>query len=99
MPDRLLKLLEGNSASNGTRALLTEIRAHQKDMPAEVRDDVTFGALVVLYDMGKARAKRLRALERWSMLYGGILVLVWLTIVSLHAEVPWLTGLFERLFG
>ncbi len=86
-------------ANNGTRALLEEIRKHQPDMPAEVRDDVTFGALVVIYDMGVQRGKRLKIQERWSLVYGGLLILVGLTIASLHANVPWLSGLLDALFS
>jgi hypothetical protein len=99
MPNKLFDLLDTNDADNGTRALLEEIRKHQQDMPPEVKDDIIFGALVVIYDMGKARAKRLQRLENWSMLYGAFLVGVVMTIVALHAEVPWLSGLLERLFG
>ena len=99
MSPSLFSLLNDKNTQNGTRALLTEIRAHQPDMPAEVRDDVTFGALVVIYDMGVARGKKLKMLEKWSILYGGLIILVALTIVSLHTDVPWLTGLLEHLFG
>ncbi len=98
MPN-LLDLLSYGEADNGTRALLEEIRKHQKDMPPEVQNDTTFGALVVLYDLGKARAKRLRGLEKWSMVYGCLLLVLGLVMASLHTEVPWLTGLLERLFG
>ena len=99
MGNKILDLLTDEDATNGTRALLKEIRKHQKDMPAEVVDDMTFGALVVLYDMGTARGRRLRLLERWSLLYGGLLMLIVLGIVSLHSDVPWLTAFFERIFG
>ena len=95
----IFSLLVNKNTTNGTRALLQEIRKHQADMPAEVRDDVTFGALVVLYDMGIERGKRLGVLERWSLVYGGLLVLVGLTITALHSNVPWLSGLLDALFN
>ena len=95
----LLSLLEGNKASNGTKALLEQIRSHQADMPEEVRDDLTFGALVVVFDMGVQRAKRLAALEKCMMFYGGVLILVFLTIVALHGDVPWLTQLAGNIFS
>lgn len=98
MPN-LLDLLGSNEVHNGTRALLEEIRKHQPDMPPEMQNDSTFGALVVLYDLGKARAKRLQRLEKWSMVYGGLLLVVVAAMAALHTEVPWLTGLLERLFG
>jgi thiosulfate reductase cytochrome b subunit len=98
MPN-LFNLLSLEDAHNGTRALLEEIRKHQPDMPPEMQNDSTFGALVVLYDLGKARAKRLQRLEKWSMVYGGLLLVTGLAITALHSEVPWLTGLLERLFG
>ena len=76
MPGRLFKLLDSKDTHNGTRALLEEIRIHQKDMHAEVVDDVTFGALVVL------------------MLFG-----IGVIMFALHADVPWLSGLLEQIFG
>ncbi len=95
----IFSLLQNKDAGNGTRALLQEIREHQAHMPVEVRNDMTFGALVVLYDMGIDRGKRLKVLERWSLVYGGLLVLVGLTITALHANVPWLNGLLDTLFN
>jgi hypothetical protein len=95
----LFASLDNGEAKNGTRRLLEEIRSHQKDMPQDCRDDLTFGALVVLYDMGKVRAKRLVRLERWSLVYGGLLFLVGFVIVALHSDVPWLTTFFNRIFG
>ena len=92
-------MLEDKDTANGTRALLTEIRKHQKDMPAEVVDDMTFGALVVLYDMGQSRGRKLKGLGRWAWAQAAALLAVVTAIVALHADVPWLTGLLERIFG
>lgn len=97
MPNKLFTLLENKETANGTRALLTEIRTHQADMPIEVRDDITFGALVVLYDMGITRSRRLQALEQWSRIFAGFLVLSFLLIISLHAEIPWLSEILENI--
>lgn len=94
----IFSLLE-KDAGNGTRALLQEIRKHQVDMPVEVQNDMTFGALVVLYDMGVNRGKRLKILERWSITYGGMLIFITLTIIALHADVPWLSGLLDTLLA
>ena len=99
MPGRLFKLLDSKDTHNGTRALLEEIRIHQKDMPAEVVDDVTFGALVVLYDMGQTRGKRLKNLEKCSVVYSLMLFGIGVIMFALHADVPRLSGLLEQIFG
>ena len=99
MGNKVLDLLDAGEADNGTRALLTEIRKHQKDMPLEVRDDMTFGALVVLYDLGKARAKRLHRVEKWLLFYGPILMFLFGLDIALHSEVPWLLAILDRILG
>jgi hypothetical protein len=68
-------------------------------MPDHMKDDMTFGALMVLYDMGCRRGDRLRRLERWSVFLGGLLGLTMLLIVALHGNVVWLTRLASDIFG
>lgn len=95
----LKELLKNGDAMNGTKMLLLEIRKHQKDMPAEVRDDLTFGALLVLFEQGTERGKKLTLLNRLMSAYAWALGLLALAVVALHSNVPWLTALLERVFG
>lgn len=95
----LKALLENGTTANGTRMLLTEIRKHQKDMPEDIRDDMTFGALLVLYEMGKVRGCKLAKIEKLMILYAGLFVAVAVTMLALHGDIPWLTEMFSRIFG
>ena len=95
----LKSLLKDEDIMNGTKMLLLEIRKHQKDMPAEVRDDLTFGALLVLFEQGTERGKKLTLLNRLMSAYAWALGLLALAVVALHSNVPWLTALLERVFG
>ena len=95
----LRNLLKDEDTMNGTKMLLLEIRKHQKDMPAEVRDDLTFGALLVLFEQGTERGKKLTLLNRLMSAYAWAFGLLALTVVALHSNVPWLTALLERVFG
>lgn len=95
MAPRLNDILASKEASNGTRALLEEIRTHQKDMPQECKDDMTFGALVVLYDLGKTRSQQIESLQLLNVLIFVILLGLGATIVALHGNIPWLQNLFE----
>ena len=87
-----------SSASNGVGLLLNEIRKHQPDMPPEVRDDMTFGAVVVLYEISLARAGRIKMLERWMFALSGGLAGITLTVFALHSDAPWLVGLLKAVF-
>ena len=95
----LADLLQNEDTVNGTKMLLLEIRKHQKDMPEEVRDDMTFGALLVLFEQGKTRGKKLTRLNRIMSVYAWALGALGMAMVALHGNVPWLTAMLERIFG
>lgn len=95
----LKNLLKDGNSMNGTKMLLLEIRKHQKDMPAEVRDDLTFGALLVLFEQGTERGKKLTLLNRLMSAYAWALGVLAIAMIALHSNVPWLTALLERVFG
>jgi hypothetical protein len=99
MASRLADILDNHESRNGTRALLTEIRKHQKDMPLECRDDMNFGALVVLYDLGVHRGKRISRNTVLGVLNGLAAFLLFLIMISLHGDVPWLSNLAAAIFG
>ena len=99
MPSRLAEIISGGEASNGVKALINEIRTHQKDMPPECVDDLTFGALVVLYDMGKTRENRIRRLELLSIGLSALVAVGFLVDLAFHGEVIWLRNLFQLVFG
>ena len=99
MPSRLAEIVSGGEASNGVKALINEIRTHQKDMPPECVDDLTFGALVVLYDMGKSREKRIARLEALTITGAALLALGFLVDLAFHGNVVWLQNLFGFIFG
>jgi hypothetical protein len=86
-------------AENGTEMLLHEIRSHQSEMPPDIRDDLIFGALVVLYKLSKTRDRRLNRLTTSHIVQGGAILLIFVTIVALHADVPWLENLVRVIFG
>ena len=95
----LAKMLQDEDTINGTKMLLLEIRRHQKDMPEEVRDDMTFGALLVLFEQGKTRGKKLTRLNRLMSFYVWALGALAVAMIALHSNVPWLTAMLERIFG
>jgi hypothetical protein len=99
MANRLADILDNGESRNGTRALLTEIRKHQKDMPPECRDDMTFGALVVLHDLGVGRGKQISRNTILGVLNGLAAFLLFLIMISLHGDVPWLSNLAVTIFG
>lgn len=95
----LAELLKDKDTVNGTEMLLLEIRKHQKDMPEQVRDDLTFGALLVLFEQGKNRGTKLTKLNRIMSLYAWALGVMAVAMIALHSDIPWLTALLERIFG
>ena len=96
---KVVNWLSAERTANGARQLLEEIRKHQKDMPLEAQNDMTFGALVVLYEMGQARGMKLTGINKLLAIYAGLFVILFLSIWALHGDVPWLTTLFGHLFG
>lgn len=96
---KLSELLENKDTANGVRMLLNEIRAHQKDMPPECRDDLTFGALVAIYELSKTREKRIDIMRKAMIAMFVIDMVTVLALISLHLDEPWLTGLLQAIFG
>jgi hypothetical protein len=97
MQSRLSEILSNGEANNGVRALLEEVRKRLPDMPPEYRDDMVFGVLVVIYDecmsRGRKRNKRITRLEVGNILTGMALMVIVLTILAIHGDIPWLSAL------
>jgi len=89
---------EDLEAENGIGELLSEIRKISKHLPPELADDITFGAIAVVRQEGCRRSKRILRLERWATILSGIVSLIALAIVTLHAGWPWLEALLEAIF-
>jgi hypothetical protein len=68
--DQLFKIPD--DASNGVRDMLMLIDKNREHMPDAMRDDMTFGAMFVVYDQGKSREKKIRRLERIAITLAGM---------------------------
>lgn len=88
-----------DKSKNGVSLLLEAVDKVRPDMPPECQDDITFGALVVIHQLGIQRGKRTARVEVASIVLAGLMVLTWLAMIALHGSVPWLSALFQNVSG